>query len=172
MEDIETYEEEGKLRKIIIKILSLLLLILFLSYFLLSYSLFPILESLFESKAAKENKIELDKFTIYFEDDIYEELQKYYHKNQSVEFAACLKGEKKKGDYTINEIYLPQMTEQSFNRVTFNSCSEDTIILLHSHPYRRCIASQQDLITLEESKLINGDRLMVIMCEPNRFSVY
>jgi len=166
------HEEEGKLKKIILILLNLFLLFLLLSYFLLSSSLFPILESLFESKTAEKNKIILDEFSIHFKDKVYKELQEDYYTNQAVEFAACLKGEKEGRDYMVNEIYLPRMTEQSFNHVTFNSCSEDTLILLHSHPYRRCIASQQDLITLEKAKIMNEDRLMVVMCEPDRFSVY
>ena len=50
-EDISNFiEEESKKRKIIVIILSIFLLLLILSYFLLSYPLYSIIASYYESK--------------------------------------------------------------------------------------------------------------------------
>ncbi len=168
---LEEIEEESKWKKISIMFIGLFLLFLITSYILASYPLFPIIASLSESHTAQNETISLDNFSIIFTKNTYEELQDYYNRDQSVEMAACLKGEIRK-DYIITEIYQPEMTSQTYSHVSFKACSPDSIILLHSQPYRHCIASEQDLITLENVKQKNKDILMVIMCEPNRFSVY
>ncbi|MCD4759740.1 hypothetical protein K8R33_02540 [archaeon] len=172
MENIQNLEERPLWKKILIGILSLFLLSLFLSYFLLSYPLFQIFESIFESKISKENKIIFEEVTIIFQNNTYNLLQQNYYEDQSVEFTVCLKGQIVQENYIIQSLYTPKIYEQSFNHVRFEACSNDTLVLLHSHPFRRCIASKQDLITLESVKQRNNNTLMVIMCEPNRFSLY
>jgi hypothetical protein len=164
-------ERDPLWRKIIIMLIAIALLFLVTSYILLSYPIFPILESISESKLAENKTIVLEDFSIIFTEGTYDGIQEYYNGDLSVEMAVCLKGTIS-GDYTINEIYQPEIIEQTFDHVSFRPCSEDTLILLHSHPFRRCIASQQDLITLDSTKEKNPNSLMVIMCEQNRFSVY
>ncbi len=171
IEENQIEERDSIWRKIIIMFIAIALLFLITSYILLGYPIFPILESISESKLAENKTIVLEEFSIMFTEDTYNDLQEYYNKDLSVEMVVCLKGEISR-DYTINEVYQPDITEQTFNHVTFKTCSEDTIILLHSHPFRRCIASQQDLITLNSSKEKNPHSLMIIMCESDRFSVY
>ncbi len=168
----ELIEPHPLWKRILIIVIGLFLLGLILSYFLLSYPIFPILESLLESKNSEDNKITLDNLEIIFEGNTFDQLHTLYHSNQSVEFAACLNGEKQGNQYLINQVFEPEISSQTFNHVSFKPCPTNSLILLHSHPYRRCIASEQDLITLEEIKQENPDILMVIMCEPNRFSVY
>ena len=168
----ELIEEHPLWKRIMIIIIGLFLLSLMFSYFLFSYPLFPIFESLLESRNSENNEISLDDFSIVFLDDILVEIQEEYQKNQKVEFAVCLLGEKNNENYNIKKVHYPEIYSQSFNHVSFQSCPDESLIILHSHPFRRCIASQQDIITLEETKSRNKDFLMVIMCEPNRFSVY
>tara|TARA_Y100000034_G_scaffold50127_1_gene61841 strand:+ start:1485 stop:2000 length:516 start_codon:yes stop_codon:yes gene_type:complete len=163
--------EDPKWKKILVGLTGLFLLFLILSYFLVSYPLYPILASIFESKIAENKTIELDKFSIIFTEDTYDRLQEYYYQDLSVEMVVCLKGEIK-GDYIINKIYQPEILEQTYSHVSFKPCSQDSIILLHSQPFRHCIASEQDMKTLDIIKNRNKDSIMVIMCEPNRFSVY
>jgi proteasome lid subunit RPN8/RPN11 len=172
-EDIldELEEKESIFKKILVVLVAIFLLFLVLSYILASYPLFPIIASLSESKIAENETIKLEDFSIIFTEGTYEELQEIYHLDQSVEMAACLKGEYNQ-DYIIDEVYQPEIFEQTFNHVSFKACSQDTLILLHSHPFRRCIASSQDLQTLENIKQRNPDSIMVIMCEPDRFSIY
>ena len=168
----EEFLEDSKWKKVSIIVISFFLLLLILSYFLVSYPLFPILESISESETSKDNQIKVGQISIIFNEESYSNLQTLYKKDQSVEFAACLAGKKEGKTYSATEVYQPEITDQSFNHVNFKPCGQDAIILLHSHPYRRCIASQQDLITLNQTKQINPNILMVIMCEPNRFSIY
>jgi hypothetical protein len=168
----EEFLEDSKWKKIFVKVSSIFLLLLILSYFLVSYPLFPILESIFESETSKENKIVVGNLSVDFNEASYLAVQELYKQDQSVEFAACLTGKKEFNAYSISEVYQPEIIEQTFNHVSFKSCDKNTLILLHSHPYRRCIASEQDLITLNRTKQNNPDILMVIMCEPNRFSIY
>jgi hypothetical protein len=164
-------EEDSKWKKIGVGGLAIFLLILVTSYILASYPIFPIIASLSESQTANNKTINLDTFSIIFTENTYEQLQGYYYKDLSVEMVVCLKGVKGE-DYLINEIYQPEIIEQAHNHVSFKPCSEDTLILLHSHPLRHCIASQQDLLTLSSIKEKNQNSIMVIMCEPDRFSVY
>ena len=91
--------------------------------------------------------------------------------NLEVETSMCLKGTKGH-NYFISEIYEPDIIEQSYNHVSFRPCSEDTIIVLHTHPYKRCIASKQDLKMLGDLRERNEDALIMIMCEPTRFAIY
>ena len=170
---IEDYEIEvtSKWKKISIAILAIFLLLLITSYILASYPIFPIIASLSESQMANNKTITLDTFSVMFTGDTYEELQEYYNKDLSVEMVVCLKGTTEE-DYIIDEIYQPEIIEQTYNHVSFKPCSEDTLILLHSHPFRHCIASQQDLITLASLKEKNQKSIMVIMCEQDRFSIY
>lgn len=164
-------EEEPRWKKLVIGMLAIFLLFLITSYILASYSIFPIIASLSESQIADNKTITLDTFSVIFTGNTYEQLQEYYHRDLSVEMVACLKGNLN-NNYTINEIYQPEIIEQTYSHVSFKPCSEDTLILLHSQPFRHCIASQQDLFTLDSIKERNTNSIMVIMCEPDRFSVY
>ncbi|MBT6995568.1 hypothetical protein HN865_05340 [Candidatus Woesearchaeota archaeon] len=171
--ELDDFEKDSKLRKILTIIGGLFLLFLLTSYFLLGSSLFPILESVFESRESKDNVIKIDEDTsIVFEGDTNSHLQQIYFQDVSKEFAVCLFGEKESETYYVKEIFIPEIIEQSFNHVRFKSCPKETLILLHSHPFRKCIASEQDLTTLENLKQNNNQSLIVIMCEPNRFSIY
>ena len=164
-------EKQPILKRIIVIFMAIGLILLIMSYILASYPLFPILASLSESEIAENRTIEFNGFSIIFTKDTYEQLQEYYNEDLSVEMAVCLKGEIN-NDYIIDEIYQPIIIEQQVDHVTFRPCSSDSIILLHSQPFRHCIASEQDLITLDQVKKRNSEVIMVIMCESDRFSVY
>ena len=72
----------------------------------------------------------------------------------------------------IISFYQPDVYEESVSHVSFEPCSPDTTIMLHTHPYKRCIASDTDMNTLSETKKNNPEVIMVVMCEAKRFSVY
>jgi len=164
-------EQESKLKKILVIIGGIILIILIISYLIVSFPIFQILESLSESNIAEDQKIDIDDFSIIFTKETYNKLQELYHKNLEVEFVACLQGIKET-DYNINQIYTPEIIDQSFNHVSFKPCSQDTLIVLHSHPYRHCIGSEQDIRHLNELKERNENSLIIIMSEENRFTVY
>jgi hypothetical protein len=170
-QEINELLENPLWKKILIAITGTLLLALIISYFLVSFPIYSILESKYESVEIIENVITLDKFLIIFEDDTYTQLKELYSENLEAETSVCLKGTKSQ-DYFISEIYEPDIIEQSYSHVSFRPCSEGTIIVLHTHPYKRCIASRQDLKMLKGLKERNEDALIMIMCEPTRFTIY
>ena len=120
IEENQIEERDSIWRKIIIMFIAIALLFLITSYILLGYPIFPILESISESKLAENKTIVLEEFSIMFTEDTYNDLQEYYNKDLSVEMVVCLKGEISR-DYTINEVYQPDITEQTFNHVTFKT---------------------------------------------------
>ena len=64
------------------------------------------------------------------------------------------------------------MFEQTFNHVQFEKCSKESFAILHTHPYKSCIASDTDIKTLKSSQKENPAMLMIVMCDPQRVSVY
>ncbi len=163
---------ESKFKKFFILMIGVMLAVLMISYIFVSYPLSSIIKGQLESTPLQEKVLVLDDFSIYFENNVREQLQEIYFAEQKVEFSVCLLGEKRGTDYYVISLYQPIMYEQSFAHVSFEPCSEDSLILLHSHPYKSCVASQTDLDTLEKMKKRNSEVLMVVMCEPARFSVY
>ena len=121
--------------------------------------------------------MKLDEFTVEFEELVLFELLTLYYANQAHEFCVCLQVEFDenlflKDKYLVTNLYVPVIYEQSYSHVRFESCSSDTLIMLHTHPYKSCLASNTDLETLEKSQLGNPNLVMLVMCEPGRFSVY
>ncbi|MBU0460061.1 MAG: hypothetical protein KJ771_04600, partial [Nanoarchaeota archaeon] len=117
------------------------------------------------------NVISLDDFKIIFEDGTEEVLKSYYFNEQEVEISLCLEGYQE-GDYYITSLYEPKTYASAYNQVSFQPCSLKTMVILHTHPFKRCVASEADLEMLSSSKEVNSDVLMVVMCEAERFSVY
>ncbi len=163
-------EEDSKSKKIVIGIISIFLLILISSYFLLSYPIYPIIASNYESYEIEEKTILTDEFSIVFLEKTYEILKNNYLENEEVEITACLLGDKK-NNYFIDEIYFPEVITQSVTHVIFKPCPDGTLIWLHSHPYKRCIASKQDIDTLNKQNN-NNETLMMIMCSTTQFNIY
>ncbi len=163
-------EPESKIRKVFIGIVGVFLIFLTLSFLFLDYPISNIIRGQLESNPLDGNVVQLEDFSIIFENGVEKELQEIYFNEQEVEFSVCLQG-RKDGDYYISSLYQPRMFRQTFNHVQFERCV-DSLILLHSHPYKSCLASETDLETLARSREENPDVLMVVMCEPSRFSVY
>ena len=76
------------------------------------------------------------------------------------------------GDYYVTEVLRPVIYSQEFSQVVSEACPDETLIALHSHPYKQCLASEQDLSNLEISKGVNPNALIGIICEEDRFSFY
>ena len=81
-------------------------------------------------------------------------------------------GYEKNRIYHIESLYQPVILSKSFSQVVFQPCSNDTLIMLHTHPYKECLASDTDLQTLNETKESDPKVLMIVMCESSRFSIY
>jgi proteasome lid subunit RPN8/RPN11 len=169
-------EETKKLsplsRKIIFGFIGLLIVFLFLSLIYLQYPLFNVIQGQIESRSPNDNVLLLKGFNITFTDEAMNSLQNSFSINQEVETSKCLKGTIQNGNYFITEVYTPKIYDQSFRHVTSEPCSNDTLIMFHTHPYKSCVASTTDLNTLKNTQMNNPDIIMIIMCAPSRFSTY
>lgn len=159
-------------KRIILLVLGILSIALLLSYIFVTFPVGDILRGKLVSKVLDGNKLELREFTLFFENNTATELENYYHQQQKAEFSLCLQGKKEGSDYVVTSFYQPKMYRQAFNQVSFEPCDERTLLILHTHPYKRCVASQTDLNTLKKMQERSPDVLMVVMCEPKRWTVY
>ena len=165
-------QKEPRWKKFFIVTGGLFLVFLMISYVFVSFPIGNIIRGQVESEPLIGNVIKLGNFSLFFEGNTKKILQSSYFDEQETEFSYCLLGNVINGNYHITSLYQPKMFEQTFNHVSFEPCSKDTLILLHTHPYKSCVASQTDMSTLEKMKELNEDVLMVVMCEAERFSVY
>jgi proteasome lid subunit RPN8/RPN11 len=176
IKESELLKEERKLhpllKRAMILFASLVIVFLFLSLIYLQYPLFNVIQGQIESKSPNNNILQLKNFNIDFTDDAIKIMQTSFKDNKDVETSLCLKGELKDKTYFINEIYAPKIYEQSLKHVSSEPCSNTTLIMFHTHPYKSCIASTTDLYTLKSTQQTNPNIIMIIMCEPDRFSTY
>lgn len=169
----EAEEEKPSAAKRVIIIISVIfVLFIFLSYFAFGSFFFEIVESLAESHTLSNMVVKGNGYSIIFDKEAYDELANTYLENQKYEFKACLIGNFSGKDYFVHQVYLPKISQQSYANVISAVCPEGTIIDLHSHPYRMCIASAQDFETYGNYRKINPAALMMVMCEKGRFYVY
>jgi len=171
-EIVEIEEEESIYKKILIIVTGVFLVLLVLSFIFVNFPIVDVIEGFFESKPVQGNVISLDNFSISLENGTYGILNDTYFKNQKNEISACLLGYKEGNVYHITSLYRPEIYSQTFSSVSFKECSNETLIILHTHPYKQCIASEADIVLLNKTKNLNPDVLMVVMCESGRFSVY
>lgn len=173
MEDYETIEEEkpSLLKRIIISFLAIFLILLFTSFLLTNFEVRHILAGLITSSTLGDDfTIRTHDIVVEFSQEALSDLDKLYQENRNVEFSACLFGTKD-NNYFINKVIQPKTYQQSYNKVVSEPCQKEALIHLHSHPYRRCIPSQQDITTFNIFKKQRENALMIVMCEPKRFNV-
>ncbi len=170
----EHYEEEqpSLLKRISVAIIGLFLVFLMLSTFLVWGNVGEMVAGWIESETVENGLVELEDYTVAFSNNTYEILQEIYYDNQEHETKVCLFGEVKDTVYNVTYVYQPVIYSQQFNQVVSEACPSETIVALHSHPYGHCIASQQDLSTLAQSKLVNENIIIGVMCDEDRFSFY
>ncbi|MBU4502516.1 MAG: hypothetical protein KKA79_08005 [Nanoarchaeota archaeon] len=181
MEDLKDHEEiweqpieePSKFKKIFTIIAGSFLIFLMFSYVAMSYGMGDIIASLIDSETMEENRVKVDEnMVLVFKGDSYKSLLETYLANEGQEFKACLVGELRKETYGITEIIIPEMSEQSFIHVRSEGCPDGTLVDLHSHPFRKCLESEQDLKTKELTLKTDPDRLFAILCEKDRFHFY
>jgi hypothetical protein len=171
-EHIDDLEEPRRLPKWVIRGMAVIMVLFMISLIFFGWPIGDILIGQLESTGIEGNVIEVEGIRIELSDSAASDLKASYFTDLRTEFSACLKGKVKGNVYSVDSLYIPKMYEQTFNHVRFESCSKDTIVMLHSHPYKSCVASETDLNTLASTKLVNSEVIMVIMCEPERVSVY
>ena len=171
MDELEPIEEEreSKSRKVMLILLSLFLIFLIVSLSLTA-SVGEIIISLVESATIEDGLVEQE-VTVHFENESYDILVSLYNENLAQEFKVCLFGYYD-GEYFVEEVYEPVIYEQAYDHVISEPCPDYTLIALHSHPYRHCTASAQDLSNLAVAQEVNPNALIGIMCEDDRFHFY
>lgn len=171
LETQDEVEEKSLTHKIAIAFTGFILIVLIASFTFVTFPIGDILASKSESDLIINQVVIADNLKIVFSNLAYSKLQEHYSSNKRVEVSLCLQGEKINNTYEISDLYKPKQ-EQAFSHVSFEPCLQETLILLHTHPKSRCIASATDINTLRSSQSVNSDVLMVVMCEENRLSVY
>lgn len=170
-----------RLKKTYLWLVGIIAVILMLSYLFVTFPLADIIIGRVDSQLLSHTTLKTKDVIIEFEPLILQQLQSYYLTNQQTEFSMCMGGRVEgriegagvgNTNYQITSLYFPPMYKRLFNQVIFEPCSADTLILLHSHPYKRCSASATDLKTLKKAQQENPSTLMIVMCEQERFSVY
>ena len=177
MENQDAIEEkESPIKKIIIIIVAIFLILLMLSFIITQYPVGEILQGQAYSASIKDNKLITKEVEIIFLNDTEIILSDLYNQEQEtnlVETSTCLLGEKlSEKTFIINSIYYPEIKDQSFRHVEFSSCPINTLVMLHTHPYKHCLASKTDINTLTKMQKTNPDIIMIVMCEQNRYSIY
>jgi hypothetical protein len=152
-----------------------LLMVLFLTLYLVFAPIQHVVFGEFISQSIEQNKLTLGDVSIYFPDDVAKELSFIYQSEQEsrrVESSVCLRGFFDSGTYSIDEIFYPLITYQTYTEVSFKACPDDTLIMLHTHPANNCEASRVDRMTLRKRQYMNENVLMIIMCADNRYAIY
>lgn len=174
--------EESKVRtlfkRFFLFFVGLFLLYLSLTYFGIGPHIMQIFEGQIVSVKLNENfSISVgNQTTVLFEEEVYNELLEYYIAHQRYEFAACFFGNiTETGDekrYTLTAMKIPHMYSQSVHRVVSTGCPVETLVSLHTHPYKQCLFSEQDI----QSFFVFRDRapngLYALLCEEDRFTFY
>lgn len=131
---------------------------------------------LVRSKTIEDNQLTHGNLTIHINDNVLSSLQTTYLEEADREIKACLEGMVFEEDnglyYQVTGVTYPDIISSSVVHITTSMCPESTIIVLHSHPVNRCVASQQDMLTLERYRQVNPHMLAMIMCNTDRFSIY
>lgn len=160
------------LKKFIVILSSLFIAILISSYFLFGGLSFGASSSMIRSDKVSDSILSTHGFDVVFEGNTLQRSKKVWNENPDVESPLCFHGERSGSVYRVDFAYEPDIIDQSYTNIRHESCDEDTIILFHTHPYKRCIASQADMTTLRNAQRRNPDIAMLIMCDENRFSLY
>ena len=181
--------EESKFSRFF-KRLSLFIIGIFLVYLSLTYlGIGPYMLQIFEGQIVSTEVNE--NFTlaignqtkVMFEKEVYHELLAYYVAHQRYEFAACFFGnvtEIKTTDnetttektYVLTEMEIPRMYSQSVHRVISTGCPTETLVSLHTHPYKHCLFSEQDINSFFIFRQRAPNGLFALMCEEDRFTFY
>lgn len=158
-----------------IRILSILLIVLVLSWVFVMFPIRDILIGMHIGRVPTTQQsvyiLQGDGITIEFTPQVYYQIQDIYAQYQKTEISICLSAQKTASVYTVTDWYMPTIIQSSFDSVTFERCDDTTSIYLHTHPYRRCAPSQTDKQTLQSIQEYKPHAIMLIMCEPNRFTI-
>lgn len=169
--------EEHPVWKVIKKTV-LLMIGLFLFYLVISYmGIGPEIIDIIHGQIASENiqyngenyYFTLNATTVLFTPNLYSDILQLYAMNQKTEFIACLYGTYDNGTYLLNELAVPEIYSQTVFRVVSAGCN-GALVTLHSHPYKHCLFSEQDIASYNAFAAANDHGLYAMMCEEERFN--
>lgn len=168
--DKESQRNE-RFKKYFIRGVAVFLVLLMLSFIFLSAPVFNFIYGFVGSSRVDSNNEIFFKNSavVSFDDDVLLFLQELYDPLGD-ERAVCLLGEIKEGVYFVEDYYKPLIFDRSWNSVSHAPCSDESIIMLHTHPLKRCNPSATDRVTLIRSQQANPDIIMLVMCGSRRFS--
>jgi hypothetical protein len=150
--------------------LAVFLILLMLSFLYLSYPVYSYVLGLAGSSKLSGNDVLFrNSVLVSFDDDTLSFLQDLYDPFGD-ERAVCLTGSISGNNYVVSNFYEPVVFDSSWNFVSHSPCLDDTIIMLHTHPFSRCEPSRTDRVTLARSKINNPGVIMLVMCGSERFS--
>lgn len=167
-------EKPSPIKKVIIISVAVLMISLFLVYAIMGSAQQKILGNL-NAKSIFNSSLHFKEYNLFFQNNTNSILSELFTKNQvlkKVEMSVCLSGTNKNKNYYLNSIFYPEIFEQPLTHVNFASCPDNTLIMLHSHPFGDCLASETDLNTLKNAQKRNKNVLMVIMCKENNYALY
>ena len=170
-EDLEVEEEtpaQKRLKKISRFVIGLLLVLMLFSFIIPT----NIVLSIIESKQVVNAEIQLEDRKVVFENNAYDRLKEFYLQNQLTEFKVCLTGDIKNNDYIVNSFYVPETFSKTPISVRSVFCDQNTIITLHTHPFKNCLLSTQDIVSFNRFRQINPKAITAVMCDTDRFAFY
>ena len=171
-QDDKQRELKAKIKKIFFSIMSIFILVIFVLYAVMTYDLQDIVAGLLVSHKVDDLQVAYKGYVITFSQEVYKDLRSLYFANLQQEFKACLSGKKDGNQYDITSLSVPWIFSQSIFQVVSSSCREGTLIDLHSHPYKHCIFSEQDISSYRNVRKTSPDIILGLMCEPDRFTFY
>lgn len=154
-------------------VMAVFIAFLFISYFVPGNSLTTYFQGRTASATIEDYQVDIKGGGIVvFEPEVYNKLLAIYEEEQEHEFKVCLHGRKEGADYFVDGLSVPTLFSQSVFSVSAAQCDNTTVISLHSHPFRSCVPSSQDLRSQQAFKQINPDSIGGLICENNRFTFY
>lgn len=159
------------IRRVMIFIICVFLLFLILSY-MPFYRIWRILEGGIVSTQLDENSLHYKGKTIIFTNNTYDQLKELYLENQRTEFSVCLQGYNEGNASFITRLAQPRTASRSVFEVVSEICDAKTVVALHTHPYKSCIFSQEDIEYYLAFRERNPEGFIALMCELDRFTIH
>jgi len=178
LEDLKDFEnnidlpKRSRTHKFVMYLIAIFMLSIIIIYFLPG-DVIPILKGKAESSSLSDDfTISFYGGSVIFDENVYQELKDLYLSNEGPEIKVCLKGEKQGTEYYVTSLEVPKIFSQSVFHVSSEGCSSDILIHLHTHPYKHCLFSDQDIKSYGQFKKTNPDAIIGLMCEVDRFNFY
>ena len=170
-DDLEIEEEteaQKRFRRISKIVITIMLILMMLSFVIP----FDVVFSLLESDKVKDNQIQAGDKVVMFRSEVLENLKQFYIENQMTEIKMCLTGYVENEEYRVTGFYAPITHFKTPISIRSEACNDETIITMHTHPFRNCLFSYQDIVSYTYYKRLNPKAITAIMCDLERFAFY